>query len=126
MDIINKIFQIDGGLFSQPEGGVFWNPLILLVVIVVIWILVLLFGKLFRMDFNKDTDQVKPFNSGDLAEIDYNIKADNINWGFIEAWKGFYKKLKEMHTGDLTDYIKWFVIFMSVGFLIYLVAGGLS
>jgi hypothetical protein len=126
MDIINRIFQInDGSVYSEPTNfGVMWNPLLLVVVLLVIMLLVWLFGKLFfNNSYNKDSAQVKPFYSGNLDNINYNVQAENLYWGFKKALKSYYDVLMKMHTGDLTDYIKWLIITMAV--VLLLVNGGL-
>jgi hypothetical protein len=95
MDIISNIFQIkDGSLFSTPaRGGVMWLPLILVVAALVISLLVFLYGKLFfRKDYNKDSNQVKPFNSGNTNEINYNVQSQNLYWGFRKTLDFYYKK----------------------------------
>lgn len=125
MEVLKSIFQIDdGSIFSDATMGVMWNPLILLLVFVVVCLVIYFWGKLFfREDYNKDSDQVKPFNSGNKDEINYNVPSANLYWGFKKALKAYYKVLENMHTGDLTDYIKWMVITIAICLL--LVNGGL-
>jgi ABC-type uncharacterized transport system fused permease/ATPase subunit len=126
MENIYNFFQIDdGSIFSKAaEGGVIWNPLLLLLILVIISLIIYLFGKLFFNDeYNKDSGQVKPFNSGNVEEMRYTVKAENLYWGFRDALKSYYKTLNRMHTGDLTDYIKWWVITTAV--VLLLINGGL-
>lgn len=126
METLYKIFQInDGSIFSDPAGGgVVWTPLLLLLIGLVVTLMVWLFGKLFfRSDYNKDSQQVKPFNSGNLDEINYNVPSSNLYWGFKDALDFYYKKLTKIHTGDLTDYVKWLVITIAVCLL--LINGGI-
>ncbi len=123
MEIINKIFQIgEGGIYS--EVNILWSPLIFLVVTLVVALIIWLFGKLFFTDkYNKDSAQVKPYYSGNLDEIDYNIQAEHLYWGFKKALESYYVVIKKMHTGDLTDYMKWLIITVSA--VLLLINGGL-
>jgi hypothetical protein len=127
MDMVYEFFQVnDGSLYSgQDDGGVLmWNPLLLVIVILVVLLLTWLFGKIFfREDYNKETGQVKPFYSGNLDEINYNVQSENLYWGITKALQSYYNVLRNMHTGDLTDYIKWLIITMSV--VLLLINGGL-
>ncbi len=126
MDTINKIFQIgESGIYSSPSNhGVMWSPLIFLIVTLVIALVIWLFGKFFfNNKYNKNSGQTKTYYSGSLENIDYNIQAENLYWGFKVALKSYYKVIKSMHTGDITDYVKWLII--SISSILLLINGGL-
>jgi len=121
--INSKIFQsiVSGGR-SGVEPGVYWDPLLLVMVLLGIAAALFLLGKLlFRGDYNRNA-QVKPYNSGALEEMDYSVKAQNLYWGFRKSLELYYEKLEALHNGDLNDYIKWFIITMALCFL--LIVGG--
>ena len=100
-------------------GSGFWGP--------IAWILAFIIALLIsygirgfgRKDYKKDTEQVKPFLSGNIEERKeaLHVKGDNVYWGFKEALKGFYEGSKKVHTGDTRDYILWFVIVLVITFM---------
>jgi len=116
MDIVSTIFKQD--------IGVFWYPFILLLILVFLIIVFKIWGRMyFSTDYNKDSDQVKPYNSGNIDEVNYSIKSSNLYWGFRKSIQSYFDRMGALHNGDLNDYIKWYVIFMGVCFL--LLGGGL-
>ena len=105
-------------------SGVLWNPLILVVIFLILTAIVVIWGKIsFRNDYNRDNGQVKPFNSGNLDEIDYNVQSSHLYWGFRKALSGFYSRMIEYHDGDLNNYLKWMIIIVAICLL--LISGGL-
>jgi len=101
-------------------GYGFWNPLICLIVIAValgISFLILICG---RKDYEKDTEQTKPYLSGndELSPSDTHIRGGNLYFGFTRALKGYYKRLIPLHTGILNDYIGWFLIGLVIIFAV--------
>lgn len=111
MDAISDIFK--------QNIGVFWYPFILLLILLFLMLIFHIWGKkYFRSDYNKNTDQIKPYNSGNLDEVDYNIKSSNLYWGFRKSIQPYFDKMEALHNGDLNDYIKWYVIFIGVCFLL--------
>lgn len=116
--------MIFGKLLFSSMPGAFWSPLLFLLIFValvlVLWIVVRLS---FRSDYNIESDQVKPFNSGNLDPIDYNVRSSNLYWGFKQALKPYYKLIEDLHSGDLNDYIRWLTI--SLALCLLLVGGGL-
>lgn len=108
---------------SLDISGIFWNPLALVIILVAFMVLIFLWGKIsFRKDYNENTGQVKPFNSGNVDEIDYNVQSSNLYWGFRRALDGFYARMIEYHDGDLNNYMKWMVIIVALCLL--LISGG--
>jgi hypothetical protein len=73
--------------------------------------------------YKRDTDQVKPFFSGNEmpTEEAMHIRGDNLYWGFVEALKGYYQRLIPAHNGVPTDYVLWFFGVLAVVLLIGLV-----
>ena len=109
--------------FIAQNTGILWYPSILLGILVMLVIVLTVWGRLyFRRDYNNNSPQVKPFNSGNLDEIDYNISSSNLFWGFRKALESYYTVMISSHSGDLNDYLKWLAISIAVCFL--LIAGG--
>ncbi|MCP4132972.1 MAG: hydrogenase [bacterium] len=110
-------------IFAQ-KTGVIWYPLVLVGVLVLLYFLIFLWGRLFfRRDYNKESKQVKPFNSGNLDEIDYNVQGSNLYWGFRKALDAYYEKMEKIHSGNLNDYMKWLVIVLAVSLLLIVLGG---
>ncbi len=101
-------------------GYGFWNPLILLVVLVVALIISFIILKFGRNDYDKDTEQTKPYLSGNDAQSpsDTHIRGGNLYYGFTHALKGIYNRMIPLHTGILNDYIAWFLVGLGVIFLV--------
>ncbi len=65
-------------------------------------------------------DAGMPFLSGNPEAVEKNIKVSNMYWGLMEALKGYYKLLDDMHTGIMQDYVFWYVAAMAVALVIVL------
>ncbi|MDO5844397.1 MAG: hydrogenase [Methanocorpusculum sp.] len=89
-----------------------WNPLIWLVVIAVAIIFAAVIYKLGEKDYDKDTEQIKPYLSGndEPPKEAVHIRGGNMYFGFTRALKGYYDKLVPLHSGIINDYISWFLI----------------
>ena len=104
--------------------GIFWNPVVLVVLFILFLIILKILGKMFfRVDYNRETGQVKPFNSGNIEEINYNVKSSNLYWGFKNALDLYYRNIEALHNGDFNDYLKWFAFALAL--CLMLIAGGL-
>lgn len=107
---------------STPSG--YWNPLLW----VAFLLLFALVGYLIYSRGNpshKRGEQAKPYLSGNeepgIEEL--RVRASDIYWGFLEALKCYYSVLMRMHTGDIRDYIYWYIGVGAIITLIFL--GGL-
>lgn len=111
------------GIWGMMSGS-YWSPLLFFLLFVVVAVVVLIVvSYTFRGDYNSGSDQVKPFNSGNLDRIDYNVQSSNLYWGFRQTLGGYYKIISTIHTGDLNDYLRWLTI--SLALCLLLVGGGL-
>ncbi len=95
--------------FSLQSGSGVWHPLVWLAAFAVAAIIarvVLGFGRGSR---KTGGDHVKPFLSGneELDEERIHVRASNLYWGYLEAMKGYYRRLTALHTGNVADYLLW-------------------
>lgn len=107
-------------IFSLESGSGFWNPLLWLCVALIAFLLFYGLRGFGRSTYKKGTMQTKAFLSGnpEAAPEDMHVKASNLYWGFTTSMKSLYTVVRAMHTGNLSDYILWFVLVLAVLFLI--------
>lgn len=100
-----------------------WNPLFWVFAFAIALIIGWVIWRRGESSYKKDTEQVKPYLSGnpEPEKGDVHIRAGNMYWGFTEALKGYYDILIPLHTGILTDYMLWFLGVMAV--MLIIVAG---
>ena len=100
-----------------------WNPMVWLVAVLFALFVGWLIRSLGRNDCKKNTEQTKPFISGNAepAKEDVHIRAGNLYWGFLEALKDYYARLVPLHSGVVTDYLLWFFGVVSILLIIGLV-----
>ncbi len=101
-------------------GTGYWNPLfwVIAFVIAVGIGLVLVAGA--PKGKRNTGDAGMPFLSGNPEEIKKNVKVSNMFWGLMEALKGYFKIMDDMHTGILHDYVFWFVAVLAFSLIIVL------
>lgn len=101
-------------------GSGYWNTLIWVVTALIIGVCVLWLRNRGESRYNKDTDQAKPFLSGnpEVSKEDSHVGASHLYWGFTEALKNYYEPLVKMHTGSINDYSGWIVLVMAIIFII--------
>lgn len=107
-------------MFTLESGSGFWNPLLWLFVVLIVFLLFYGIRGFGRSTYKKATEQTKPFLSGnqEVAAEDRQVKASNLYWGFTTSMKSLYTVLRRMHTGNTSDYVLWFVFILAVLFLI--------
>ena len=107
---------------NSPSG--FWNPIVWLALLIVFAVIGYIIYSRGNRSYKPNTDQVKPYLSGneveDVEEI--RVRAGDIYWGFIEALKGYYNVLMRMHTGDIRDYILWYLGLGAI--ILFILVGG--
>ena len=113
-----SIFETLINTFETGNG--FWNPVVWIVVAIVAFLLIYILRGFGKKEYKKETDQIKSFLSGnpEYENEKMHIKGNNIYWGFTESLKWIFDLLNKMHTGNISDYMLWFVIIMAVLFLI--------
>ncbi|WOF16364.1 hydrogenase [Methanoplanus sp. FWC-SCC4] len=103
-----------------------WNPLAWIVAFIISLLIAWLIWKLGESDYHKDTEQIKPYLSGNAEpeKGDVHVRAGNMYWGFTEALKGYYDILIPLHTGILTDYMIWFLCVIAI-VMVIVIGGGM-
>jgi len=108
--------MIDTFLQTFDTGNGFWNPLIWIVAFVVIFLIVVILRGFGNKTYKKNTAQTKAFLSGnqEYDKEQMHVKASNLYWGWIESMQWVIDGLKKMHTGNVSDYVLWFVVVMGI------------
>lgn len=112
--------QIDQLIKSLNTNSGFWNPLVWGLAIVIAFLIIYILRGYGKKEYKKETEQTKVFLSGnpEYEKEKMHVKASNVYWGFMESLKWLYRVLEKMHTGNVGDYILWFVVIMGVFFII--------
>ena len=101
-------------------GNGFWNPLVWVTVFVIALLVVYIIRSFGNRNYKEGTIQTKPFLSGNPeGEKEFShVKGSNLYWGFMESMKWAYNILTKMHTGNVSDYVLWFIVVMGLFFII--------
>ena len=112
--------MIDALLNSLQTGSGFWNPLVWGTAFIIIFLIAYIIRGYGQREYKKDTEQSKVFLSGnpEYPKEKMHVKGSNIYWGFLESMKWIYNVLDKMHTGNVSDYILWFVVILGVLFVL--------
>ena len=106
-------------LETFETGSGLWNPLVWGLIMIIAFLVIYILRGFGKTGHKKDTEQTKVFLSGnpELEKEQMHVKASNVYWGFLESLKWVYKALDKMHTGNVSDYILWFLIIMGLLFV---------
>jgi hypothetical protein len=107
-------------MFTIETGSGFWNPLIWVGIVFIALLIAYVLRGLGKKEYKKDTEQVKPFLSGNVEPSKdlMHLRAKNLYWGFKEVLKGYYVIAKKMHNGAVGDYVLWFIVIMCILFIV--------
>ncbi len=92
---------------TLATGTGFWNPLLMLAGLALMAIIVLVLRWIGEPDVRATGRQGEPFVSGNPNEE--VMRVSGVYWGFTEALHGYYEKLRLVHSGDLRDYLFWYI-----------------
>lgn len=97
-------------------GTGLWNPLAWVLGIAVALVFAYLIWYRGESGWKAGTPQTEPFLSGNAepAKNLVHIPSGNLYWGYLEAMKGYYERIVPLHTGDLNDYLLWYLSVMVV------------
>jgi len=112
--------QLSQLLNSLTTNSGFWNPLVWGLAIIIAFLIIYILRGYGKKDYKKGTEQAKVFLSGnpEYEKEKMHVKSSNVYWGFMESLKWLYNVLDKMHTGNVSDYILWFVVIMGIFFII--------
>ena len=112
--------MLDQIISTFETGNGFWNPLIWITAVIIAFLIVYILRGFGKRDYKKGTDQTQVFLSGnpEYEKEKMHVKADNVYWGFTESLKWIYNLFKKIHTGNISDYVLWFVVIMAALFLL--------
>ncbi len=99
-----------GSLFT---GFGFWDFGSWITFFVIALAISLWFRSQGRQDYKKGTEQDQIYFSGnDLPDdsADITVPASSSYWGFRTAFKPYYERMVEFHSGNMSEYVGWFVI----------------
>ena len=107
-------------LKTLTTGNGLWNPLVWGVSIVIAFLIIYILRGFGQTGFKQKTEQTKVFLSGnpELEKEKMHVGGSNMYWGFTESLKWLYKVLNKMFTGNVSDYILWFIVIMGILFVI--------
>jgi hypothetical protein len=99
------------------EHGV-WSPLLWTVVMAVALVVAWGIRRAGRKDAPGGKEAGTPFVSANPVENleEARVGASHLYWGFTEALKGYYAKMRAFHSGILTDYLAWFAAVLGLAF----------
>jgi len=52
-----------------------------------------------------------------------HVRAGNLYWGFLDAMEGYYSSIVSLHTGDLHDYVLWYLGVSSLFLIVVVIIG---
>ena len=112
--------MIDTFLKNLETGSGFWNPLVWGLAIIIALLLIYIIRGFGKKDYKKDTEQTKAFLSGnpEYSKNEMHIKGKNLYWGFTKTLNSVYNVLEDMHNGNASDYVLWFVIILGILFIV--------
>jgi len=108
-------------MFTLESGSGFWNPLLWILIIFITFLLLYGIRGYGRKTYKKRTAQTKAFLSGneEPSPEDMQVKASNLYWGFATSLKSVSAIVRKMHTGNVSDYVLWFVVILAIFFLVF-------
>ena len=108
-------------MFNLESGSGVWNPLLWVLVLGVIFLFFYGLRGLGKSTFKRGTEQTKVFLSGnqETTPEEMHVKATNLYWGFTTSMKSVYAVLRKMHSGNMSDYVLWFILVLAALFLLF-------
>lgn len=114
------MISFDSFLRTFDPGSGFWNPLVWGLVLAIVFLIVYIIRGYGKKGYKEGTEQTKSFLSGnpEYEKEKMHVKGSNVYWGFTVSLRWLYRVLDKMHTGNVSDYVLWFVIILGLSFLI--------
>ena len=97
------------------ESGVgVWSPIEFVIAFLAIAIAVYIMGHALFNSSHKKGMQQKPFFCGNVLPVEAHFPASGLFWGFTQGLKPYYDLVVPGHTGNINDYMSWFVVVAAV------------
>ncbi len=94
---------------TLETGFGYWNPLFWLLAFVITLVISWLIWRMGSKNHSTgETGQgCDPYISGTEkpSNGEVHIRGGNLYWGFTDALSGYYKIIKPLHTGNISDYM---------------------
>ncbi|SMG28588.1 hydrogenase [Dethiosulfovibrio salsuginis] len=74
-----------------------------------------------RQDYKKGTEQDQIYFSGNDIPDDpeeVTVPASSSYWGFRKAFKPYYDRMVAFHSGNMSEYVGWFVMTTAIVLII--------
>ncbi|RLF92778.1 hydrogenase [Thermococci archaeon] len=108
---------------TLETGYGLWSALYWLLGVTVLFLIAYFIYSFGGKTVKSSGDKGKPFLSGnEMIKEETHVRASNMYWGFTEALKSYYNPLEGGHTGNVNDYVSWFVVVLAI---VLILAGGL-
>ena len=111
----------DVGTLETGHGV--WNALYWLVSMAILFLIIYVLYSRGEKTVKTSKDQGRPFLAGSVTSKEKtHVRASNVYWGFTEALKTYYVSSRKSHTGNINDYVSWFIVVLA---FLFIIIGGL-
>ncbi len=88
-----------------------WNPIAWLLLFLGVAAGTLFLRRFGNKQYKKNTGQTKVFLSGneEPEASALHVRGAHLYWGFVDGLSGYYRRVRALHTGVLSDYVALFV-----------------
>jgi len=103
-----------------------WNPIAWTLLFLGVLVIALLVRSRGRRDYKRGTGQTRVFLSGNEEPEErggLHVRGDNLYWGMIDGLAAYYRRVRALHTGVLSDYVAWLVGALALMFVILVLVG---
>jgi hypothetical protein len=103
-----------------------WQPIAWSLLFAGILLVAFVIRSLGRRDFKRGTGQTRAFLSGNEEPQErsgLHVRGDHLYWGMIDGLGGYYRKIRALHTGVLSDYVAWFIGALALMLVILVLVG---
>jgi hypothetical protein len=103
-----------------------WNPIAWALLFVGVLIAAFIVRGFGRKDYKRGTGQTKAFLSGNdepSARGALHVRGEHLYWGMVDGLSAYYRRIRALHTGVLSDYAAWFVGVLAIVFIVLVWVG---
>ncbi|MBN1168148.1 MAG: hydrogenase [Methanospirillaceae archaeon] len=99
------------GIETLTTGFGFWNPIFWVAGFVIALIITWIIWRRGEATYNTSPSSTGPFLSGNAEPQpgEIHVPGGNLYWGFTQALERYYAVIKPLHTGNLADYMLWYM-----------------